>query len=285
LKETDFLNIIEFDSIFDGSKRELLISKPLNFDKNKKYNLFISPHFFGATYFENYYMGASAMLEPFKGWRGVSSKLNIIIAIPLGHGRAYDRMSLAYEGQIEDLASIPGFLEASGYKIGKVYAGGISMGGMETLTLAGRFPEMFSAVFSFNGIADLAAWCEDVEMKNTDKKMVEMEVSKLVNEEVGGSFHDKRGEYNKRSAINYVDNLAKVPTMIYWSSMESIVVNQELKQTKKLAEIIKHKDPLAKVYDYDHSFDHGFTKFDEAERIRCHEFCDFEEAAKWALSF
>ena len=285
MQETDLLKIIKFNSEYDNTDKELLLALPLKWERSKKYNLIISPHFFGATYFENYYMGAAAMIEPFMGWRGVASKYDVMVAIPLGHGRVYDRASLAYEGQIQDLSKFPEMLESMNYKIKKVYAGGISMGGMETLTLVGKFPKIFSAAFSYNGIADLSAWYEDVENGKTDKKMLDMGVLKLVSEETGTTPYKNKEEYLKRSAINYIKNLSEVPLMIYWSSMESIVVNQKTKQSKMLADEIKSNYPDAEIFDYDHSFDHGFKEFNAEEKIRCHEFCDFDKAAQWLLSY
>jgi len=92
-------------------------------------------------------------------------------------------------------------------------------------------------------------------------------------------------EYRKRSAVNYIDNLTKVPLMIYWSSKDSIVTNQDSKQGKKLYDLIKDRNNSSQVYEYDHSFDHGFNDFNSEERIKCHEFCDFDEATKWLLNF
>lgn len=285
MQETDLLKIIKFNSEYDNTDKELLLALPLKWKKSKKYNLIISPHFFGATYFENYYMGSSAMIETFSGWRGLASKYNVMVAIPLGHGRVYDRMSLAYEGQIQDLSKFPEMLESVGYRINKVYAGGISMGGMETLTLIGKFPEIFSAAFSYNGIADLSSWYEDVVNGKTDKKMLGMEILKLVSEEIGGTPQENEEEYLKRSAVSYIENLSKVPLMIYWSSMESLVVNQKSKQSKMLADKIRLNYPDAEIFDYDHSFDHGFSEFNAEERIRCHEFCDFDRATEWLLNY
>jgi hypothetical protein len=285
MQETDLLKIIKFKSEYDNSEKELLLALPLKWKRNKKYNLIISPHFFGATYFENYYMGSAEMIEPFMGWKGVASKYDVIVAIPMGHGRVFDRISLAFEGQILDLSKFPGILESMGYKIKKVYAGGISMGGMETLTLVGKFPEIFSAAFSYNGIADLSAWYKDVSDGCTDKKMLEMEVLKLVSEETGNTPEKNKEEYLKRSALGYIKNLAATPLMIYWSSMESIVVNQKTKQSKMLADKIRSDYPSSEVYDYDHSFDHGFKDFSAEEKIRCHEFCDFEKATQWLLNY
>lgn len=285
MQETDLLKIIRFDSSFDNSKKEMLLALPLNWDKNKRYNLIISPHFLGATYFENYYLGSSVMLEPFKGWQGVASKYDVIIIIPLGHGRIHDQVSLAYEGQMKDLSELPKILELNGYRIGKVYAGGISMGGMETLTLVGKYPEIFTAAFSYNGIADLDAWYDDIINGYTDRKMLDMEVPKLIIEETGSVPQNNKKEYLKRSAVNYIDNLAKVPLMIYWSEKDSIVVNQQTKQSKMLADKIRSINPRAEIFDYDHTYDHGFTDFTAEEKIRCHEFCDFDKATRWLLNY
>ena len=72
--------------------------------------------------------------------------------------------------------------------------------------------------------------------------------------------------------------------MIYWSRKDSIVVNQESRQSKYLHDLIKSRFPHANVHEYDHSQDHGFHAFDAEECIRCHEFSDFAVAVKWLLS-
>ena len=285
MKILDNIKLMEFVSKYDDSSRELLLSLPINFVKNKKHPLIISPHPFGFSNLENYTYGTPDLLEPFTGWKGIPTKYDLVLAIPLGHGRVYDKISLSWEAQLYDLSNISEVLQNDGYNITKVYVGGLSMGGMESLTVLGKYPNVFTAGFSFNGIADLAAWCNDIINGKTDKKMFDMEVNKILIEEVGGTPTQCLEEYSRRSAINYIDNLTKTPLMIYWSSRESIVVNQESKQTKKLHDLIKDRNPNSQVYEYDYSYDHGFTEFNAEERIRCHEFCDFDKATDWLLNF
>jgi hypothetical protein len=282
---TDNLRIIVFTSKFDNTRRELLLSLPCDFSALKEYPLIISPHFFGATFFENYYLGSAAMKEKFNGWRGVSDSFNILVAIPLGHGRINDRASMAYEAQIDDMAYIPELLESAGFKIGKKYAGGISMGAIETLTCVGRYPELFSAAFSFNAITDLEAWYYDILEGKTDRLIIESGLLDLFLEEMGGTPSEKKDEFLKRSPANYIENLSKVPLMIYWSSMDSLVVNAETKQSKKLADQIRNKYPTSKIYDKDTALGRNVKVFDRDERIKIHEYCDFRAATEWLLQY
>ncbi len=285
VKFTDNLKIVVFKSNYDNSPRELLLSIPLDFDLKKTYPLIISPHPFGFSNLENYSYGTPDLLEPFKGWKGIPEKYKILLAIPYGHGKVFDSISLSWEGQMADIRDMPTFLKNDGFKLSSIYIGGLSMGGMESLTALGMFPELFSAGFSFNGIADLKAWYLDIINNETDKKMLEMEVPSVIEQELGGTPKECANEYLKRSAINYIKNLAKVPIKIYWSSKESIVVNQEIRQTRKLFDSVKELNPDAEIYEHDHSFEHGFKDFDETQRIRCHEFCDFDLATKWLLNY
>ncbi len=282
---TDNLRIIVFTSKFDNTRREFLLSLPCDYSASKKYPLIVSPHFFGATFFENYYLGASGMKEKFHGWRGISDSFNILIAIPLGHGRIHDRASMAYEAQIDDMAYIPEVLESAGFKIGKKYAGGISMGAMETLTCVGRYPELFSAAFSFNAITDLEAWYYDIVEGKTDRLIIESGLLDLFLEEIGGTPLEKKGEFLKRSPANYMENLSKVPLMIYWSAMDSLVVNAVTKQSKKLADQIRSTYPASQIYDKDTALGRNVKVFDKDERIKIHEYCDFRAATQWLLQY
>ena len=108
-----------------------------------------------------------------------------------------------------------------------------------------------------------------------------MDIISLVENEIGGSPDEKAEEYKKRSAISYVENLSKINLMIYWSSKDSIVTSAETKQGKKLFNIIKKKCPHSNIYEYEHTFRHGFTKFDPAECIKCHEYSYFNISAEW----
>jgi predicted peptidase len=281
----DNLRTLNFISDYDNSERGLLISFPLNFNKDKQYPLIISPHPFGWSNFENFYGGTADLLYAFKGWTGISERYKIIIALPSGHGRFHEKISLAWEAQIEDLISIPEILNNANIKINKdkMFICGLSMGGMETLTTLGKYPNILKAGFCFNAIADLNAWYNDVKQGNTDQKLVDMDILSLVNEELGGTPEELQEEYIKRSAVSYIDNLTEANLMIYWSSKESVVPNQENSQGKKLYDLIKLRNPNAKTYEHDHTYDHGFDKFGNDERMKCHEYSDFNLATKWFL--
>ena len=71
--------------------------------------------------------------------------------------------------------------------------------------------------------------------------------------------------------------------MIYWSKKDSVVPEQKKNQGKNLYNIIKKNNPDARVYEYDHTEDHGFEKFDRPECIKCHEYCDFSTVTEWFL--
>jgi len=280
----DNLRTVKFISAHDDSERELLVSLPLDFQSDRTYPLIISPHPFGWSHLENFSSGAADLLQPFKGWTGLSDKYKLIIALPLGHGRVHEKISLGWIGQIEDVVFIPEVLEEMDIHTDRVYLCGLSMGGMETLTALGMYPDFFRGGFIFNAIADLANWYEDIIQNRCDKKLIDSAIDTLIVEEVGGTPSDCPEEYQRRSAINFIDNFAKTNLMIYWSRKDSIVVNQESRQSKYFYDLIKSRFPHAKVYEHDHSKDHEFHAFDAEECIRCHEFSDFEVAVKWLLS-
>jgi predicted peptidase len=283
----DNLKTVEFTSRYDESSRQLLLSLPLDFHEDKPYPLVISPHPFGWSNFENFASGTPDLLQHFKGWTGISDNYKVVIALPYGHGKVHDKICLGFTAQIEDLISIPQILSQMHITINreKIYLCGLSMGGMETLTALGLYPGIFTAGISFNAIADLAGWYEDIVHHRTDGKLIDFGIDKLIVEELGGTPAECPEEYDKRSAINNIDNLAKTKLMIYWSSKESIVVNQERSQSKHLFDAVKRKYPHSHIYEKDHSYDHGFHSFNAEECIRCHEYSDFDLAVRWLLNF
>ncbi len=282
MKILDFLSMAEFQSEFNGSSRELLIALPMTFNVRKSYNVVISPHPFGFSHFENYTGGPPTMIEPYSGWKGLANRFDLIVACPLGHGRVHDRVNLAYEAQIDDLANMDKILAKNRFLIKKMYAVGFSMGATEVLTLIGRYPGKIAAAFSFNGISDLSGCYEDIVSGNADKKLIERMVDKLIVEEAGGSPDEAGEEFLKRSPMNYIENISKTPLMIHWSSKDSIAVNQKMQQPKDLYDRIKQIDPDAMVFEHDHSSNHDFK---DQPGIRFHEYCDYEKAMNWLLEF
>lgn len=59
----DNLKTLDFTSEYDGSKRSLLISIPLNFEEERSYPLIISPHPFG---WSDFYMAAGWFMENYE---------------------------------------------------------------------------------------------------------------------------------------------------------------------------------------------------------------------------
>ena len=149
---------------------------PNGYDKNKKYPLIISPHPFSWSNFENHSHGAPDLLYPFKGWSGIPDKYKVVIALPLGHGRYFEKVSLAWEAQLGDIAKIPSVLDELniGVKKEKIYICGLSMGGMETLVAVALYPGLFKAGFSFNAVIDLVKWYKDIVKGCGSKKLLEM---------------------------------------------------------------------------------------------------------------
>lgn len=281
----DNLKTLEFTSRYDDSKRCLLISMPLSFKEDRSYPLIISPHPFGWSDFENFSSGAADLVFPFKGWKGIAEKYGIIIALPLGHGRVFEKISLAWEAQLKDLVTIPEVLDGAGIKINgnRIFISGLSMGGIETITAMGKYPGFFKAGFSFNGISDLETWYFDVKNGDCHPKLKDADILNPVRVEIGGSPEEVPEEYKKRSGINYIDDLLNAELMVYWSGKDTLVPNQDKKQSKRLYDLIKSKNPSANIYEHDHTNDHGFEKFDDEECLKCHEYNDFDLAAKWFM--
>lgn len=245
----------------------------------------IAPHPITWTSAEDYFGGVSDLFKKeHLGYRGLADKYQMIIALPHGHHRKEVLCSLAYEGQMNDLAFIPDLLEENNFFVDRkrIYCCGLSMGGQESLMLAGKFPELVTAAVVFNPIVDLAAWYEDT--ANSPMKEL-LELSVLIKNEVGGTPLEKPEAYNVRSPISYVNSLSKVPLLIFWSEKDSLVPRQEKKHSYKLFQTIKELNSLAPISEFNHTVIHHCVNYSTLDGFIIHEWCDYDWALNWLSHF
>ena len=186
--------------------------------------LILAPHPITWTAEEDYHAGYDGFTRGYhRGYHSLADRYGVLIAMPHGHHRYEESCSLASPEQITDMAFLISHLGEFGYSVDarRIYACGLSMGGQEALVVAGRFPEKFSAVCVFNPIVDLAAWQEDLANTNIPE-IREFDTARRIANEVGGLPKEIPAAYAVRSATNYLDGLAQIPTLIFWSDQDLI---------------------------------------------------------------
>jgi len=122
-----------------------------------------------------------------RGWLGVPTETGVAVLQPDGHHRVVERCSMGYEGVWRD---VPAWLAAVEELVpvdrSRIYACGLSMGGQESLLMAGHHPDLFAAVFVFNPVVDAAAWQEDLAQTSSAELRAEGS-DRLIADEVGGT--------------------------------------------------------------------------------------------------
>jgi pimeloyl-ACP methyl ester carboxylesterase len=245
----------------------------------------IAPHPFGWSVEEDYHGGCVGFkAASHRGWLGVPSEAGIAVLQPEGHHRVVDRCSMGYEGVMRDL---PAWIEAvddiARVDPSRVYACGLSMGGLESLLLAGTHPDRFAAAFVFNPVVDAAAWHEDLG-RTTNAELRAEGSDALIATEVGGTPGDVPDAYARRNALNLLDGLRRVPLAIWWSGLDFIVPRQVECHGKRLYDELKRLDPAAPVTEVDHTARHPLSAPPtDDERWAIHETADYAAATRWLL--
>lgn len=247
--------------------------------------LVLAPHPITWTSGEDYHGGLAGLKRGYhRGWRGLADAYGLIIASPEGHPRAVELCSLASPEQITDLAAVIDELPRRGYSVdrSRVYAAGLSMGALEALVVAGRYPDRLAAVCVFNPIVDLAAWYEDLATTSV-AEIRAFRTAEKVALEVGGTPDAVPGAYRERSATTYAESIARVPTMLFWSEHDLIVPRQLDVHAYRLYRRVKDRSAVAPIAEYDHTVSHGVTDLTDEVRWQLHEWCDYELALRWLL--
>lgn len=268
----------------DGRSHRFDVYSPAQ-ERHGALPLVLAPHPIGWTATEDYHGGLTGLKRGYhRGWRGLAETYEVIIVCPEGHPRNIPRCSLASPEQIEDLAAVIDELPRRGHAVdrSRVYAAGLSMGALEALVLAGRYPDRLAAVCVFNPIVDLAAWYEDL-ANTTVEEIRAFGTAQNVAREVGGTPDAAPDAYRERSATTYAESIATVPTMLYWSEHDLIVPRQLDRHAYQLYRRVKDLSAIAPIAEYDHSRSHGITEVTDVVRWQLHEWCDYELALRWLL--
>jgi poly(3-hydroxybutyrate) depolymerase len=276
--------LVEFVSPADGSPQRADVYAPEGLEAPAP--VVLAPHPITWTAAQDYHGGlAGSKRGHHRGWRGLAAKYGVIVVMPHGHHRRVERCSLAGPEQIADMAFLVGELNDAGYPVdrSRVYACGLSMGGLEALVAVGRHPELFAAVAVFNPIVDLGAWHDDLE-RTPVAEIREFGTAAKIVEEVGGLPTAELSAYAERSATSYLDGLGQVPTLLFWSALDLIVPRQETHHAYRLYRELKRLGAARPACEYEHTASHALTRVNETIRWQLHEWCDYDLALHWLLA-
>jgi dipeptidyl aminopeptidase/acylaminoacyl peptidase len=275
---------LEIRSPYDGSVQRGMLSLPAG-PSEGPLPLIVAPHPFGWSVDEDYHGGCIGLkAASHRGWLGVASEAGLAVLQPDGHHRVVDRCSMGYEAVVRDL---PAWIEAVDavvrFDASRVYACGLSMGGLESLLLAGTYPERFAAAFAFNPVVDAAAWQEDL-VRTTSPELRAEGSDALIATEVGGTPDEVPDAYALRSAFRVLDGLRRVPLAIWWSRLDLVVPRQVERHGKRLYDELKRLDPASPVTEYDHTARYALSDPPtDGERWAIHETADYAFATRWLL--
>lgn len=181
---------------------------------------------------------------------------------PDGMGRRLERLSYGYEGQIDDLATMPDVVSEAlpwlRIDRSQVYALGSSMGGQETLLLVARHGRLLAGAAAMDSVTDLARRYGQLPDIPCDPGCLDrwgkpygLAVQDALRREVGGTPDRSSAAYAQRSALAQAQNLARsgVPLQIWWSSRDQIVFDQE-HQSGALVRALRRLDARAPILSY-----------------------------------
>jgi pimeloyl-ACP methyl ester carboxylesterase len=183
--------------------------------------------------------------------RGVTGKTNagywgslpglgrFAVVNPDGYGRRLQRYSWGYPKQIDDLARMPQVVTRAlpwlRIDRSRIYALGSSMGGQETLLLAGRYPHLLAGAVAMDSVTDMALRYAHLPQTACNRRCLQRlgepmgrALQRQMRAEIGGSPAEASEAYAARSPITYLQRLASsgVPVQVWWSSRDKIVTDQ-----------------------------------------------------------
>jgi len=212
-----------FNSSYDGSLQKAS-GLAANTEGIHPKPLLVIAHYWGGNRFTARDIGFYNACRK-RGWHAVSPEL---------HGKnTGGKTALASLGAQHDILDVIDYMKQN-YQIDetRIYLAGRSMGGMLAQMMAAKYPNMFAGVVAGMGISDLKSW---IDQYPEIKDEVEKEC---------GRYSEQSFEYERRSSINYAENLAYVP-LVLWHGTNDRIVSPE--QTQSLYDKIKKHNP----YQYD----------------------------------
>jgi len=158
----------------------------------------------------------------------------VVCADSAGVREAYN--SWAAPGQLYDLMRLPDLVQtavpSAVFDDSRLYAVGVSMGAQEVLCLAARSPDRRAGGAAFDGVTALSARYRAVLLSARGGRGVQ----RRMRHEMGGTPRQAAFAYRVRSPQTYAVTLATagVPLQLWWSPLDTRVINQATTQTGAL---------------------------------------------------
>jgi pimeloyl-ACP methyl ester carboxylesterase len=179
------------------------------------------------------------LIRPLEGVAAAAELHRLAVVTVEGRGRALEAAPLAWPAHLDFAWALAKDVAAAA-GVERIVTGGLSMGGLEALVLAGRHPGEVQAVWAANPVVDPAQWHEDV----SAGEAVEPDpagVPRLLEDEIGSAPDQDHAAWSERSALNYVDGLLQARVQLVWSPADSVVPDQAAHHAGRLARELRRR--------------------------------------------
>jgi poly(3-hydroxybutyrate) depolymerase len=199
--------------------------------------LIISPHGRGGTARGNA-----------RRWGDLPGRLGVIVLNAGLSGRVLQRDSWAWPPEIEGLARLPRLVRQRVHYLRfdsrRIYAAGDSMGGQEALMLLARHPRLLAAVAAADPVTNFLE--RERQFARSADSRGEKRRARV---EVGASPQRAPWLYLRRSPYAYAATIASagVPTRLWWSRLDRVVIEQQKTQAGELFTAVKRRNPDAPI--------------------------------------
>ena len=213
--------VITYKNSFDGTEQQAELFVPSSYDGKKGLPLLAFSHFMGGNKSSARGVGHYEVAERV-GWLVVSPEL---------HGLNTDgKTSLGAIPAQHDVIDAIRYVQAN-YKVdeNRIYADGRSMGGLQTLLLAAKYPHLFAAAMAGQPPTDFSIWEREGPR-----------LSEIVVKEFGGTRAERPFEYARREPLTYAKNLRYTPTMIWNGTLDRVVTPEH---AKKMIALMQRYNP------------------------------------------
>ena len=214
---------ITYKNSCDGTEQQAELFIPSSYDGKKPLPILAISHFMGGGKSSSRGAGHHDMGEKY-GW---------FVVCPELHGQhTSGKTSLAAIVAQHDVIDAIHYAQEH-YKIDetRIYAAGRSMGGMQTLILAAKYPHVFAAAMAGQPPTEMALF--DKESPLTD----------VILKEFGGTRAEKPYEYARRGPATYARNLKYTPTFIWHGTLDRVVPPEH---SKKMIDLMRQFNPYQK---------------------------------------
>lgn len=177
------------------------------------------------------------LLVPLEPAAPIADLLGLALVAPRAFGRAAAGASLGAPAQL-DAAMDVACRVARRIGAPRIVTGGLSMGGLEALLLAERYPDEIEAVWVANPVVDPAAWYEDMHAVPV-AVLLEGGVPELMCDEIGNPPADDPDAWRERSALARAGRLTSLRVRVDWSPHDAIVPNQGGRQGGAIAAAVR----------------------------------------------